>query len=375
MSLDQAQQPLVLELQNQMSAMQAALEGNSQASLFKPKMFNGFPTEDVNEWLLQFERYSKFYGWSNSKKLNALSLLLGGSASAWFQTLPNETTSDFNELVGELKKRFGSQNLEFFFRQELYSRKQGQNESLALYTEDIIKKSQRLSLFNKDMMNIFVNGLNDAIKIHVLLNQQKTIAEAENLARLRDSVSKTIAHTLPLAPPSVPAQEQRIKELESQVNLLFSLANKTPHQDVAQLDALSANNTIVTPSQAANPSGDFQSLRHEIIAAIQKCFRQEARRSNHGNNQPNLKATNTFARGRNIRTSDGRPICNACTVNLRISPLGTYLILTLFGWGLIRGVAYSRGGLIKLFDKCRIKSSFSKLLFSILLQEQYKFEH
>ena len=60
MSLDQAQQPLVLELQNQMSAMQAALEGKSQASLFKPKMFIGFPVEDVNEWLLQFERYSKF---------------------------------------------------------------------------------------------------------------------------------------------------------------------------------------------------------------------------------------------------------------------------------------------------------------------------
>ena len=311
MSLDQAQQPLVLELQNQMSAMQAALEGNSQASLFKPKMFNGFPTEDVNEWLLQFERYSKFYGWSNSKKLNALSLLLGGSASAWFQTLPNETTSDFNELVGELKTRFGSQNLEFFFRQELYSRKQGQNEPLALYTEDIIKKSQRLSLSDKDMMNIFVNGLNDAIKTHVLLNQPKTFAEAENLARLRDSVSKTSAHTFPLAPPSVPAQEQRIKELEGQVNLLFSLANKTPHQDAAQLDALSANNTIVTPSQAANPSGDFQGLRHEIIAAIQTGFRQEARRSNHGNNQHNWKATNTFARGRNIRTSDGRPICNA----------------------------------------------------------------
>ena len=37
--------------------------------------------------------------------------------------------------------------------------------------------------------------------------------------------------------------------------------------------------------------------------------------------------------------------------------------------------AYSRGGLIKLFDKCHIKSSLSKLLFSILLQEQSKFSH
>ena len=49
MSVEEAQQIAVHELQNQMSAMQAALEGNSQASLFKPKIFNGFPSEDVNE--------------------------------------------------------------------------------------------------------------------------------------------------------------------------------------------------------------------------------------------------------------------------------------------------------------------------------------
>ena len=48
---------------------------------FRPKMFIGFPTEDVNEWLLQFERYSKFYSWSNQKRLNAISLLLGGSCT------------------------------------------------------------------------------------------------------------------------------------------------------------------------------------------------------------------------------------------------------------------------------------------------------
>ena len=89
-------------------------------------------------------------------------------ALAWFCTLPDDITSDFNELVEELKKRFGSQSLEFLFRQELYARKQGQNEPLALYTEDIIPKSQRLSLSDKDMMNIFVNGLNESIKTHVI---------------------------------------------------------------------------------------------------------------------------------------------------------------------------------------------------------------
>ena len=46
-----------------------------------------------------------------------------------------------------------------------------------------------------------------------------------------------------------------------------------------------------------------------------------------------------------------------------------------FWVGLIRGEVLIRGGLMKSFDKCHIKSSLSKLLFSILLQEQSKFEH
>ena len=46
MSVDEFPQISVHELQSQMSAMQAALERNSQSSLFKPKMFNGFPAED-----------------------------------------------------------------------------------------------------------------------------------------------------------------------------------------------------------------------------------------------------------------------------------------------------------------------------------------
>ena len=126
--------------------MQAALEGNSLASLFKLKLFNGFPSEDVNEWLHQCERYSKFYSWSNPKRLYAISMHFGGLALAWFRTLPDEAISDFNKLVAELQKCFGSQSLDILFRQELYARKQGPNELLAIYTEDIIRKFQRLSL-------------------------------------------------------------------------------------------------------------------------------------------------------------------------------------------------------------------------------------
>ena len=141
-----------------------------------------------------------------------LPLLLNGPALAWFQTLPSETTGNFESLTEALTKRYGSQDLQFVIRQELYARKQYENEPLVTYTEDIIKKCQRLNLADIEMMNIFVNGLRADIKNHVLLNQPKTFAEAENLARLRDSVSKSFGQTV--STPST--QEQRIKELYTQ---------------------------------------------------------------------------------------------------------------------------------------------------------------
>ena len=71
--------------------------------------------------------------------------------------------------------------LEFLFRQELYARKQGPTEPLSMYTEDIIKKSQRLALSDKDLMNVFINGLFDEIKNHVILNQQNSLPKLKIL--------------------------------------------------------------------------------------------------------------------------------------------------------------------------------------------------
>ena len=128
-------------LQTQLSAVQAAIGGNANSSLFKQPPFNGLPKEDINEWLAKFDRLSKFYSWSNAKKLGALLLMLGGPALAWYQTLPDEIFNDFPALIAALKGRFRAQSLDFILRQELYARKQGRNEPLAMFTEDIIKNA------------------------------------------------------------------------------------------------------------------------------------------------------------------------------------------------------------------------------------------
>ncbi len=154
----------VNQLQNQLAAVQAAIEGNAQSNLFQLRQFHGLANEDINDWLSRFETLAKFNNWSAAKRLSALSLSLGGSAKAWYDLQPPETTNDLNSLTKELRARFGTKTLEFLFGQELFARKQGVNEPLSVYTEDILRKSQRIDLPDNDVMNIFISGLSTEIK-------------------------------------------------------------------------------------------------------------------------------------------------------------------------------------------------------------------
>ena len=148
--------------------MQAAIQGSSHSDLFKLPTFHGFPQQDVREWIKKLEQIAKFYGWSNARKINVIPIALNGPARVWYYTLSEETISDLEELLDALSERFGAESLEFLFRQELYSRKQGVEEPLPTYTKDIIKKCQRLSLSDIELMNIFINGLNTRLRNSVI---------------------------------------------------------------------------------------------------------------------------------------------------------------------------------------------------------------
>ena len=100
-------------------------------------------------------------------------------------------------------------------------------------------------------MNIFISGLSTEIKNHVILNQPKSFAEADNLARLRDAVSKSSREATPSNAVANSVQEQRIKELESQVNLLVSLAAVKTNQnfvDPPPMQSLATNQPGPKPS-------------------------------------------------------------------------------------------------------------------------------
>ena len=326
-------------LRTQMAAMQAAIEGQSLSSFFCPKRFSGLSYEDVTDFIERFERYSKFYGWTNAKKLSAIALLLEGPALAWFHTVPDETRNDYNSVITALRQRFASPNEQFLQRQELNERKQGNGESLTSYTEDIIRRCSRLGLNDTNRMNCFISGLNDDLKSHVILNRPTTFEEAESLTRLKDAVSKStkcikaeshgstklINQIQDLLNEKKPVEKQteaassndhrrerqRIAELEGQVQLLMSTINQPKESTVAPMSTSyrTSNNAI----------HDIEAIKKEIITAVRDEIRRDAPQNTPPHRQgsgPASAGNNRYprreSRGRNLRTTDGQPICNSC---------------------------------------------------------------
>ena len=92
------------------------------------------------------------------------------------------------------------------------------------YIEDIIKKCQCVNISDNDMLSIYINGLVDDIKTHVILNQPETFAKAETLGRLHEAVMSS--DSLTNACKNI-GQDHRIRELEGQVDLLVSLGARS----------------------------------------------------------------------------------------------------------------------------------------------------
>ena len=155
-----------------------------------PTPFFGKPTDDLTAFLSHFEQYSNFCGWDSKQRLWALPLYLQGNAGSWYASL-NTSFESCDALINALKEQFSNPASLWLLHQQLSSRKQNETESLANYAAEIRRLCKRLGLSDNEGMHYFIQGLHPDLKGHVILGQPKTLAEAENLAHLKeaDSVS------------------------------------------------------------------------------------------------------------------------------------------------------------------------------------------
>ena len=92
-------------------------------------------------------------------------------------------------MTAALKEPFHSASDKWSLRQKLNDRKQLPTESVSQYASDIRRiQCQRIDLPRLECVNYFVQGLKPEIKSYLVLQRPGTLEEAENHAKLKESV-------------------------------------------------------------------------------------------------------------------------------------------------------------------------------------------
>ena len=204
-----------------------SLKGNFTFPIFK-----GDDSEDVDEFICNFKRAGQFCGWSIDKQAQALPLYLKGIASQWFNSLLDKDTLSLDEITKKLKDEFSSEASKWRLRQNLEQRKQNPDETLSTYRTDIRNQCRRLDLPRSEWLHHFVKGLRPDIKDYVVLQQPTTIEQAENLAKLKESVSPNLSGAL----NTKEITDEILKQLDLKLNL--SAVKTTPPVALVKIAAM-----------------------------------------------------------------------------------------------------------------------------------------
>ena len=97
--------------------------------------FSAGKLQDIGAWLHKFDYFSRFNGWPDKRKANAMPLFLEGIASTFYASLSEEIKEDYKQTADALRERFGATQLEFLEWQELNNRRKKPGEDLEDYID------------------------------------------------------------------------------------------------------------------------------------------------------------------------------------------------------------------------------------------------
>eukprot|EP00794_Sanderia_malayensis_P013535 gene13535-biopygen10802 len=245
--------------------------------------FFGEPGEDVEKWLKSFERVTKANNWSPRRQRDIIPAFLREPAAEFYDELHDDT--DLDDLKTALIQQFMPKEARRFYYADLYGRKQGESESAADFGREIQQLVRRAHSEvpgeHQDtlMREHFVNGLRPELKRIVLISDPKSFTRAVEVAK-REEINEQVAHgTAPWVKPNRP--EYGRQQFASTTTAVAAISGEQLTNDrLARLESVVEKLAI-------------------SVASLQ--VPRPERRQWRSENQ-----------SRNLRCSDGRPICNFC---------------------------------------------------------------
>lgn len=246
--------------------------------IVKPILFFGNLEDDIDSWLKNFDRIAIANEWDLEKKTTILPAFLRDRAAEFFESLDDDIKENYHDLCRSLRDRFIPKELQSLYYSNLFQARQKDNQTVEDYASEINKLAIRaysdMKRSQKDVLikEHFIQGLKPEIKRFVMLSNPSTFEEAFRAAQREECNNNLMKKKSETAcAVNENSLEYSVKELSDQVKVL-----------AVKFDSM---------SQRRN-------------------FRN--RGTSRGRNQGRFGRGRFGGSTRNLRTTDGRPICNFC---------------------------------------------------------------
>ena len=290
--------------------------------------FHGYENEDVNRWFEKLELIleSKGIRLTNAAARTQLINNLAGPAETFLFELPVEERREFDTLKQALVRRYSTKDRTWVKRQRLVARRQGLNELLSDYINDMHELFSGLNMAEVDKVTYFTEGLTPTLRVKVLERMPETLLEAEEVARTIDAIAKR-----PTENKDHDQLERLIEALNRNQQVPAALAGTSSSTRTTQpslqeqVNALTKKlDSIGTPPPKTEKVAAYSEPGKEerIMKLIQELTNEM--RSQH--RRVDARINGLVQQGRDLRahpqrSRDGRPLCFYCgeTGHIQIS--------------------------------------------------------
>src|SRR6218665_1016070 len=160
----------------------------SSSNSLVPAPFTGRPTEDIHEFLKNFELWAMYRHLNDESSVSALPLLLKDGAAMWWNTQPDTIKADMRALKNALIERYGIRQDEAWKRAAaLWKLQQQPHQSTDDFLTQVQQEAQRLAVPPDQSFQVALNGLRPTIRQHVLQHDLRNVADIQKWARITES--------------------------------------------------------------------------------------------------------------------------------------------------------------------------------------------
>jgi len=136
----------------------------SSSNSLVPSPFTRRPTEDIHEFLKNFELWAMYRRLNDESSLSALPLLLKDGAAVWWNTQPDAIKAGMRALKATLTERYGIRRDEAWkCATALWKLQQQAHKSTDDFLMQVHQEAQRLAVPPNQTFQVALNGVHPTI--------------------------------------------------------------------------------------------------------------------------------------------------------------------------------------------------------------------